>query len=132
MTTNYMERIFGQGAFENERKVAGTRPGEDISVRYVSFSNPASIPESFDAVTGKIEPPIAKSGGVVLEDTRLKLPDGRRFFAVQFHGDVEGWQKQIEQGANALGRTTGKVQDGNVIVSDGHSYPLSSCDIEFC
>jgi hypothetical protein len=33
MTKNSMEQIFGKGAFETERKIAGTRPGEEASVR---------------------------------------------------------------------------------------------------
>jgi hypothetical protein len=52
-------------------------------------------------------------------------------FAIQFHDDVEGWRKQIEFGAQSLGRATAKMQGGDLIVSDGRSYPLSSCKVEF-
>jgi hypothetical protein len=72
-----------------------------------------------------------KRGGVVLEGTRLELPDGIRLFAVVFNDDLEGWRKQIEQGANELGRVTARVLAGDVIVSDGRAYPLSNCKIEF-
>ena len=53
------------------------------------------------------------------------------FFAIQFNIDLEGWRKQIELGAKELGRATAKVLGGDVIVSDGGSYPLSRCKIEF-
>jgi hypothetical protein len=129
MAKHYMERIFGVGAFE--RKVPGTQPGEEASVRYVSFDDPASIPKLFDEVLDKIEPNLMKSGGAILDGTKLELPDGGYFFAILFSEDLEGWRKQIELGAKELGRATAKVLGGDVIVSDGRSYPLSSCKIEF-
>jgi hypothetical protein len=129
MAKNYMERIFGVGAFE--RKVPGTKPGQEASVRYVSFDDPASIPKLFDEVLDKIEPKLVNSGGAILEGTKLELPDGGHFFAIVFSFDLEGWRRQIELGAKELGRPTAKVLGGDVIVSDGRSYPLSSCKIKF-
>jgi hypothetical protein len=67
----------------------------------------------------------------ILEGTKLELPDGGHFFAILFSVDLEGWRKQIEFGAKALGRATAKVLGGDVIISDGRSYPLSNCKIEF-
>jgi hypothetical protein len=113
-----MERIFGAGAFEYERKVPGTRPGEEACVRYVSFDDSASIPKLFHEVLNKIEPLLMKTGGATLEGTKLKLPDGAHFFAILFNLDLEGWRKQIELGAKELGRATAKVLGGDVIVSD--------------
>jgi hypothetical protein len=129
MTKNHMERIFGVGAFE--RKIPGTGPGEEASVRYLSFDHPASIPTLFDEALDKIEPSLVNSGGAILEGTKLELPDGSRFFAIWFSVDLEGWCKQLELGAKELGLATAKVLGGDVIVSDGRSYPLSSCKIEF-
>ena len=106
-------------------------PGQEASVRYVSFDDPASIPKLFDEVLNKIEPNLMKSGGAILEGTKLELPDGGHFFAIQFNDDLEGWRKQIELGAKELGRATAKVQGGDVIISDGRSYPLSSCKVVF-
>jgi hypothetical protein len=129
MAKNYMERIFGVGAFE--RKIPGTGPGEEASVRYVSFDDPASIVKLFHEVLNKIKPKLVKDGGAILEGSKLELPDGGCFFAILFSVELEGWRKQIELGAIELGRATAKVQGSDVIVSDGRSYPLSSCKIEF-
>jgi hypothetical protein len=131
MPKSYMERFFGEGAFEYERKIPGTRPGEESSVRYVFFDDPASIPAVFHEVINKIEPHLMKTGGATLEGTKLELSDGGHFFAMQFSYDLEGWREQIELGAKALGRATAKVLGGDLIVSDGRSYPLSSCKVEF-
>jgi hypothetical protein len=79
MPTNPMERIFGAGAFDYERKVPGTRPGEEASVRYLSFDDPAYVPKLFDEVLDKIKPFLMKSGGAILEGAKLELPDGGHF-----------------------------------------------------
>ena len=131
MAKNYMERIFGVGAFDYERKVPGTGPGEEDSVRYVSFDDPASIPELFDEALDRIEPKLVRNGGAILEGTKLELPDGAHFFAILFTGELEGWRKQVELGAKALGLATAKVLGGDLIVSDGRSFPLSRCKVEF-
>ena len=61
MPKSYMERILGM-EFERERRIAGTRPGEEASVRYVSFDDPTSIPELFHEVLNKPEPYLLDGG----------------------------------------------------------------------
>ncbi len=129
MNRTYMEQILGV-TFERERKIPGTRPGEGDTVRYISFTDPVTVPELFDTTVSKVEPPLIRGGGAILEGTRLKLPDGEQFFAVTFHGD-EAWPMQIEQGASLLGRKTAKVLGGDIVTSDGRLFPLSECEIEF-
>jgi hypothetical protein len=56
----------GGGEVEIERQIDGTRPGENLIVRYVSFDDPASIPDLFHTVLWKIDPPVPNRGGAVL------------------------------------------------------------------
>ena len=46
-------------------------------------------------------------------------------------GDIQGWRQQIEQGAEHLGLLVGKIVENNIELSDGRSYALSECRIEF-
>jgi hypothetical protein len=128
MTKDWKEELFGKPPYK--RNIPGATPNTENNVRYISFDDPASIGDVFDSVLDQIRPRLYRSGGVVLDGTKLELPDGRRFVAVHYHMDVDGWRKQIEQGASKLGRATAKIAGGNVIVSDGQSYPLSSCKVE--
>ena len=128
MTKDWKEELFGKPPYK--RNIPGDWPGGENTVRYISFDDPARLSELFHAVLDQVEPHLPKSGGAVLDGTKLELPDGRHFVAVQYHKDVEGWRKQIEQGASKLGRATAKISAGNVIVPDGQSYPLSSCKVE--
>jgi hypothetical protein len=128
MTKSWKEELFGKGPYK--RDIPGTTPNTENTVRYISFDDPESLYELFHSMLDQITPRLMKSGGAVLDGSKLELPDGRRFVAVQYHDDVEGWRNQIEQGASKLGRATAKISAGNVIVSDGQSYPLSSCKVE--
>ena len=128
MTKDWKEELFGKPPYK--RNIPGATPNTENNVRYISFDDPASLSELFFSVLDQVRPRLWSSGGAVLDGTKLKLPDGRQFVAVHYHDDVEGWRKQIEQGASKLGRATAKISAGNVIVSDGQSYPLSGCKVE--
>lgn len=83
----------------------------------------------FDKVTSLFE--IAQSGGVISENCKLRLPTNELFHGLSYKGDIEGWRKQIEQGAEQLGLLTGKISENNIELSDGRIYALSDCKIEF-
>lgn len=123
-----MEDILGP--IERESKVPGTRPGESQKVRYISFHAPRTPSDVFREVTRAVEPPLPKRGGVVLEGCIATLPDGLRLYALSFHGDVEGWQRQIEEGARMLGLISARLEDEVLHLSDGRSIPLSACKVE--
>jgi hypothetical protein len=124
MTEDFFDRV------ERERKIAGTRPGESPKVRYVSFEAGKSPSKEFLKVTRAL-PRIAKRGGVMRDDSVITLPGGAMFFPFIFHDDVEGWQRQIEGGARALGRCFAWIEGDNFVVSDGRSVPLSACKVMF-
>lgn len=83
----------------------------------------------FDKVTSLFE--IAQSGGVISENCKLRLPTNELFHGLSYKGDIEGWRKQIEQGAELLGLLAGKISENNLELSDGRIYALSDCKIEF-
>ena len=72
-----------------------------------------------------------KDGGALIEGCALTLPSGRRFQALSYRGDIEGWRRQVELGAEALGVSLGQLMDGALVLEDGTSYPLADCQVEF-
>jgi hypothetical protein len=124
-----MEEILG-GPIERERGVPGTRPGEGDKVRYVAFQEPHRPSDTFRNVTRAVKPPLPKRGGVVLEGCIVTLADGLRFYALSFHGDLEGWQRQVEEGARMLGLVSACIEADVLHLSDGRSVPLGACTIE--
>ena len=119
------------GPIEREPKIPGTRPGESEEVRYVSFQPPHRPADVFREVTRAVTPPLPKSGSVMLERCILTLPDGLRFYALSFHSDVRGWQRQIEEGARMLVLVSARLEDEVLHLSAGRSIPLSDCKVEF-
>ena len=80
----------------------------------------------FEKLTWRIVPPIPQNGGAMTEKCKLWLPTNELFHALSYRGDIEGWRKQIEQGAEQLGLLTGKIVGENIELSDGRIYALSS------
>lgn len=125
-----MEKILGKGSLEYERKVPGTT-GDTEKVRYVSFDGVQSPSGLFRQVTRRITPPLMTGGGVVLEGCFIKTPDSTHFYCLCYHGDVAGWQRQIEEGAKDLGLITAKLEEQTLVLSDGRSFALSDCQVQF-
>ncbi|MEN3748510.1 hypothetical protein TPR58_15145 [Sphingomonas sp. HF-S3] len=98
-----IEEILGRGPVQKERPIPGTLLGEADMVRYVSFYSKELPAKIFRNVTRKVNPPLVTGGGVVLEGCIITLPDTTSMYPLIFHGDVAGWQRQIEEGAHALG-----------------------------
>lgn len=129
MPAKSIEEIVGK--IDREPVTPGTRPGEAEKVRYVSFDssrnpNPFGL---FGEVVERVKPILAKNGGVNETGYVARLPDGSTFYALRYHGDVAGWQAQIEQGAAQLGLLTGKIESDAFVISDGRSYLLSDCAV---
>jgi hypothetical protein len=85
----------------------------------------------FEKVIWHIVPPIPQNGGAMTENCKLWIPTNELFHALSYRGDIEGWRKQIELGAEQLGLLTGKIVGDNIELSDGRVYALFECKVEF-
>ena len=126
-----MEKILGKGSLEYERRIPGTGEDEAEKVRYVSFDGVQAPSGLFRQVTRRITPPLMSGGGVVLEGCFITTPDGTHFYCLCYHGDIAGWQRQIEEGAKELGLVTANIQGQTLLLSDGRQFALSECQVRF-
>ncbi len=76
-------------------------------------------------------PPQATGGGVNERGCKITTKNGVLFHAIGYHGDIEGWRKDIETGARGLHLLLGVIDGDRFVVSDGESFQLSDCKIEF-
>lgn len=122
----------------NFRHIPGTIKVEEREFLYVADNGEDFFtkkrltikkPSLFEKVTSMFN--IAQSGGVISENCKLWLPTNELFHGLSYKGDIEGWRKQIEQGAEQLDLLTGKISENNIELSDGRVYALSDCKIEF-
>ncbi len=135
--TPFMRRIW----FTNKkREIPGLHPVEWREFRYVlddgndyfmGKSRQSRKQSLFDKIAGQIQPPIPQNGGVITENCKLWLPTEELFHGLSYKGDIEGWKRQIEEGAKQLGLLSAKIEDNKIQLSDNRSYNLSDCRVEF-
>ncbi|MBC5784229.1 hypothetical protein H8N03_14855 [Ramlibacter sp. USB13] len=111
-----------------EQQLPGLVPSSTAEVVYFQDDGRLSLYDQFDRLTEHIAPPLAKHGGVTTTKHTLRVPDGQLFHAIKYRGDVEGWRRQIAEGAKKLGVILGSIQNGSTfILSDGRAFVLSDC-----
>jgi len=129
--SNKMEDILGLGTIDTELKIPGSSKIEGREYRYVSCDDSNDITVLFKKVIREIDPPVAKSGGVVNEGCKVTLPSGECYFALSYKGDIEGWRQQIEQGAAALNLPVAQLSQDKLVMSNGNEVLLSECKVQF-
>lgn len=128
--TNQMEAILG-GPIGYGKVIPGTVAVEGKEFVYFSDDGKNTARKQFNTLTQYTNPPHAKHGGVVSQGCSIALPDGSIFYAVSYHGDVEGWRKDIEEGARALHVSLAMIENGAFVISDGRRFSLEDCKATF-
>lgn len=125
-------RILG-GEIEQRgaRTVPGLNPVEGVEFVYYQDDKKVKPKKLFKSLLDGVNPRSAKKGGRVSDSCNVVFPDGSLFRAMSYHGDLEGWRRDIEVGAKILGLLLARIESDQFIISDGRSIPLSDCKIEF-
>lgn len=131
MDKELLESLLG-GPISTERIVPGTHLFEGREYRYVSNKSQVKFDDLFHELFN-VPPKIPRNGGAVLEGCKITLPDGDIFEAVSYKGDVEGWRRQLEQGAKALNEEVARIDidTDSIVLNDMRSFRLADCIIEF-
>jgi hypothetical protein len=128
--TNQMERILG-GPVGFEKVIPGTVARDGKGVIYISDDGSGDFRNQFSRLTRYIKTRNAKFGGKTSQGCRLWLPDGSLFHPIGYHGDIEGWRKDIIQGAQQSQLLYAVIAGESIFVSDGRFFVLSDCKVEF-
>lgn len=110
----------------NTNDISGYIKIDGIEVLYIQEKTSSN----FEKVTGIASTPV-KGGGVSEDGCYITTPNGEKFYSVVYHMDISGWRYRLEQGARILNLLTGTINNDNINLSDGRSYALSECKIEF-
>lgn len=129
---NELERILG-GKIEprDQRDIPGATPVDGTEVLYFEDDGKSKPKKQFNLLLDSAGTIAATSGGIVSDGCRISLPVGTLFNALSYHGDIAGWRAAVEEGANARGLLLARVEGGQFVISDGRSFPLLECKIEF-
>lgn len=126
-----MEDLLGIGPIHKERTVPGTRLVEGREFCYVSNRKQEKFDVLFKKIIRYASPPIPKHGGYIIEECSITLPNGDIFEAVSYRGDMEGFRRQIQQGANAFHENVARIDKDSIVLDDMRSFHLTDCRIEF-
>ena len=127
-----LERILG-GKIEqrDQRAIPGLEPVDGTEFLYYEDDGKNKAKKQFNLLLDSAGPISATSGGVVSDSCCIGLPVGTLFRALSYHGDVVGWRAAVKAGAGSRGLLLAKIEGDQFVVSDGRSFPLSECKIEF-
>ncbi len=118
-----------------ERSDARVIPGTDGATTreaiYFSDDGKNKFRKQFKNITCFADPMNATGGGINEAGCSITPLDGPLFHAVIYHGDINGWRKDIEIGAEGLGLLLARIEGDQFVISDGRSVPLTDCKIEF-
>jgi len=128
LTLSELEKIHG-GPIGHKGIIPGTVPVEGVEHAY--FCDGSAKGARFHDLTSHSKPLHAQRGAVIGDGCHLTLPDGSIFHAVQYHGDIAGWWKDMEEGATEQKITLARIEADKLVISDGRVFALSECTAEF-
>ena len=116
---------------KDNRVVVGMNVIEGQRVVYFQDDGKNPKRKQFNNLTTYTKIPYAFNGGVNDRGCSISTPDKRVFHAISYHGDLDGWTKDIQAGADGLGIALAYIKDNKIIINDGNSFLLDVCFIEF-
>lgn len=118
-------------SIENERRIPGLIEIDGEHVLYFKDDNKNSFDEQFYKLTNFSEPINAKFGGVVEGGCSIILPNGVKYHAISFHGDIDGWNKDLEIGSKGLNISLATIKNNKIFIDEGSSFSLDECEVQF-
>ncbi|WP_446027579.1 hypothetical protein [Lelliottia amnigena] len=127
-----LEKILGRKIEQrDQRAIPGLNPVEGTEFIYYEDDGKNKAKKQFDLLLDSAGTIVASSGGVISDGCCITLPTGGGFRALSYHGDIGGWRVSVEAGAKTRGLLLAKIDGDQFVISDGRSFPLSDCKIEF-
>jgi hypothetical protein len=127
---NTIEEILGVKSLSGDREIPGTHTVEGREYCYFECAD-ENCELIFQRLVRAITPAIPTDGGAITGGCELTLPDGRKFHAMSYKGDLLGWRMQIERGAEYLEIVTAKLVEDNLVVTNSEEIPLAICKPRF-
>lgn len=126
-----LERILCGKIEQNaDRTAPGTNTVAGVEFVYYEDYETSGAASQFHTLLDSAGEIVASSGGIVSDSCRIVAPNGQRFRALSFHGDLDGWRAAVEAGARTLGVRLARIQGRHLMVSDGQSVLLSECNVD--
>jgi hypothetical protein len=113
------------------RRIPGTEIVEGREFRYVECSNDEEFDDLFPEIAGFGNSPLPKAGGMISENVRLILPDGKTLYGLSYKGDIDGWGQKISAYCSEHGLLWGAICNDAIRLPHGKVIPLKDCETFF-
>lgn len=125
-----LEMILG-GRLEGsaERTIPGQVAVAGVEFIYFANDGKNKLRKQFRNLTESCDPPNAQFGGVNDRGCSIVLPTGEIFHAIGYHGNIEGWRKDIESGAAEIGILLASINGDSLVISDQRKFLLADCSV---
>jgi hypothetical protein len=110
------------------RPVPGSIPIDGRNFRYLQCPPGDDFAAVFPTL---LTQPFPHHGGIINEAFGLTLPDGRRFCAVSYRGDLDGWENVLARWCANHTMALAQVIDDELIGDGSVRVRLSECVAEF-
>jgi len=127
-----MEKILGGNIHSTaEIGIDGLEGKNGNKVIFFEVRPAETSSKAFFKLTNASDPPYACNGGASEYGCSIETPNGIIYHALKIHGDVDGWKKDVEFGAEQLGFSLAAVRDNKFIVDGNQEYELNDCAVDF-
>ncbi len=126
-----LEEILGVEKLPTEREIPGTILIEGREHWYIEDDGNNNFDALFRKIVGAVDPPLCNTGGAITGGCELTLPDSRKFHAMSYKGDLEGWRKQIIEGSKKLGLEAAQIENESIVTLNGERICIDECTIRF-
>ncbi len=99
---------------------------------YIEISDDVVFHELVDTVfSSNTHIPDPVHGGIGEEKTVIITPNNKRFFGLSYKGDLRGWNAKLTAYCKATGFQWASIDEDKLITSDGSTFPLEDCVVNF-
>lgn len=116
----------------DKRKIPGININSEREYLYIADDKNNEFLKIFHTIIDQVNPRNSKNGGAIIEGCKIQLPNEEGLFhGISYKGDIEGWRKDFYLGTQALNLLTAKIVSNQIVISNGKSFNLNNCKIEF-
>ena len=114
-----------------ERNIPGTIYVEGRKFIYIECESLAAFDDVFFNIGIFGDSPPPTGGGMINENIVITTPYGKKFCGVSYKGDLEGWERKINECIQELDIECAVIEDQYFVPRKNKKTLLSECEIEY-
>ncbi len=110
-------------------EIPGVIANPNLMFLYVEAENDREFEQAFDRFGRSDFGKEPESGGIMDEETRIIIPNGKRFYGVSYAGDLDGWLSNLRGYCQKYDRLRGKINQDTFVLCTDERLQLDACEV---